>query len=149
MPQTDTWITIGTADVLASVNNSELTAAINTLVASGQASPLTILIPSVSERVRSYCRRRNTVGPAGTIPLELKDAAIDIIIYRCACRVNSAVVEKQKPYNDAMKMLKEVASGEMAISAPLTQTTDVTSAPSPQIQPRHSEGFGYKKERGI
>lgn len=145
---TDTWITITQDDVLASVNNSELTAAIATLIASGQASPLTILIPSVSERVRSYCRRRNTVGPAGTIPLELKDAAIDIIIYRCACRVNCAVVQKKPPYDESIKMLKDVASGEMGISAPLTATTDVTSAPSPRIQEKH-HNFGQRKERGI
>ena len=104
----DTWITIAQDDVLASINNSELTAALNTALAAGQDNPLDTLIPDVTAEVRGYVRRRNTLGQSGTLPQELKNAAIDIIIYRTANRLRKkAIAEDKKPDNDqALKNCK-------------------------------------------
>ena len=145
----DTWITIALADVQASINNSELTAALSTALAGGQAAPLTVLIPDVTLQVRGYCANRNTLGPDGTVPQELKNAAIDIIIYRAACRVNKAMTEKKPAFDAAMQMLKDVSSGAMKISVPIAPTVVVTSAPSPAMPPYVRRDFGYNEERGI
>ena len=146
----DTWITISQNDVLASINNSELTAAINTALASGQDNPLDTLLPDVTAEVRGYVRRRNTLGATGTLPQELKNAAIDIIIYRAANRLRKkAIAEDKKPDNDlALKKLEAVADGSIAISAPDNPTTEITSAPAPQIE-RIRREFGWEEERGI
>jgi len=149
--QTDTWITLAEADVLAYVNNAELTTVLTASLANGQAAPLSVILPDVTMEVRGYCRVRNTLGPAGTIPQELKTAAIDIVLYRVFKRIRKTAAAKEaKPdYDDAMKKMERVASGELKISVPLTPTTDVTSAPGPSFEcpPRH--GFGYEEERGI
>lgn len=146
----DTWITIAQDDVLASINNSELTAALNAAPATGQENPLDTLIPDVTAEVRGYVRRRNTLGPAGMLPQELKNAAIDIIIYRTANRLRKkAIAEDKKADNDqALRKLEAVAEGSLAVSAPDTPTTDVTSAPAPRVE-RVRREFGWEEERGI
>jgi len=146
----DTWITIAQTDVLASINNSELTAAISTALASGQENPLDTLLPDVTAEVRGYVRRRNTLGPTGTLPQELKNAAIDIIIYRAANRLRKkAIAEDKKADNDAaLRKLEAVADGRLAVSAPDNPTTDITSAPGPHVA-RERREFGWDEERGI
>ncbi|MGP8200215.1 MAG: phage protein Gp36 family protein [Limisphaerales bacterium] len=146
----DTWITIAPADVLASINNSELTAALNAAQASGQDNPLDTLIPDVTAEARGYVRRRNTLGQSGTLPQELKNAAIDIIIYRTANRLRKkAIAEDKKADNDeALRKLQAVADGRVAVSAPDNPTTEVTSAPGPRWEKARRE-FGWDEERGI
>lgn len=92
----DTWITITQDDILASINNPELTAALNTAPASGQDNILDTLISDVTAEVRGYVRRRNTLGQSGTLPQELKNAAIDIIIYRAANRLRKKAIAEEK-----------------------------------------------------
>jgi len=146
----DTWITIAQSDVLASINNSELTAAINTALASGQDNPLDTLIPDVTAEVRGFVRRRNTLGQTGTLPQELKNAAIDIIIYRAANRLRKTAIaaDKQADNDAALKKLEEVAEGRIAVSAPDNPTTEITSAPGPHVNWARHE-FGWNEERGI
>jgi phage gp36-like protein len=146
----DTWITISQDDVLASINNSELTAAINTVLASGQDNPLDTLLSDVTAEVRGYVRRRNTLGPIGTLPQELKNAAIDIIIYRAANRLRKkAIAEDKKADNDqALRKLEGVAEGAIAVSVPDSPTTEVTSAPAPLFEKTRRQ-FGWDEERGI
>jgi phage gp36-like protein len=146
----DTWITITQNDILASINNAELTAALNTAIAAGQENPLDTLIPDVTAEVRGYVRRRNTLGLAGTLPQELKNAAVDIIIYRAACRLRKKAIAEDKKADSDQALLKVagVADGTVAVSAPDSPTTEVTSAPAPQFdhEPRR---FGWNQERGI
>jgi phage gp36-like protein len=145
----DTWINLSQDDVLASINNAELTAAISTAIAQGQVSPLTVLMPDVIQEVRGYVRRRNTLGPDGAIPAELKNAAIDIIIYRCACRVNKAA-DAKKPMNDiALQKLAAVAKGDLRVSAPDCPTTESTQAEGPAMPTHVRREFGWDQERGI
>ena len=146
----DTWITLTQDDVLASINNSELTAALNTATASGQDNPLDTLLPDVTAEVRGYVRLRNTLGPAGTLPQELKNAAIDIIIYRAANRLRKkAIADDKKPDNDqALRKLEAVAEGGLAVSIPDNPTTEVTSAPAPHFEKARRQ-FGWDEERGI
>jgi hypothetical protein len=147
----DTWITIAKSDVQASINDTELETLLSTAIASGQPDPTTILIPDVTVEVRGYVRRRNTLGPTGTIPQELKDAAIDMICYRCAERIaGSEAAKNWKAANDsALARLDKVAAGELYVSAPDTPSTEITSAPGPSMPPFVPRRFGYDKERGI
>lgn len=147
----DSWITFTQDDVLASVNSPVLTAAINVALGANQQSPIAVLIPDVIMQVRGYCRRRNTLGPDNTIPNELKNAAIDIVIYRCANRIAPKVAEeKKKSYDDAIKTLEAVSEGSLLISIPDCPSAQVTSAPAPAFPDHaHKHGFGRNEERGI
>lgn len=146
----DTWITITQDDVLASINNAELTAALNTALAGGQENPLDTLMQDVTAEVRGYVRRRNTLGQTGALPQELKNAALDIIIYRAANRLGKkAIAGDKKADNDAALLkLQGVANGTVAVSAPDNPTTEVTSAPAPHFEKSRRE-FGWEEERGI
>jgi phage gp36-like protein len=147
----DTWIILAKSDVQASINDTELEALLNTAIAGGQPDPTTVLIPDVTAEVRGYVRRRNTLGPTGTIPQELKDAAIDIICYRCAQRIGGSEAAKNwKARNEeAVAKLVKVAEGAIYVSAPETPTTETTSAPGPALPPFVPRRFGYDEERGI
>jgi phage gp36-like protein len=146
----DTWITITQDDVLASINSPELTAALNTALAAGQGNPLDTLMADVTTEVRGYVRRRNTLGQPGTLPGELKNAAIDIIIYRAANRLRKKGIagDKKADNDQALKKLQAVADGSLAVSAPDNPTTEVTSAPGPHFERMRRE-FGREEERGI
>ena len=54
------------------------------------------MISDVTAEVRGYVRRRNTLGQSGTLPKELKNAAIDIIIYRAANRLRKKAIAEDK-----------------------------------------------------
>lgn len=153
MPQTDTWITIAEADVQNSINDSELEANLGIAQASGQtaAAIITAIIADVSAEIAGYCRAVGPIGPAGTIPQELKNAAIDIILYRVCGRVSGATAAnaRKKSHDDAMAVLAKVPTRLFFISSPVTLGTTSTAVTIPSIQPRPSEGFGYRKERGF
>lgn len=151
MAQTDTWITLVKADLQNAVNDSELEALLNTALANGQSDPTAAVLADVTGDVRGYVRRRNTLGPAGTIPSEVKLAAVDIAAYRIASRVSNSDTAKawKQAHDDGIKKLEGVAKGEIYVSAPLTPTTDVTSAPLPQTGEPRNHGFGYEQERGL
>ena len=148
MAQTDTWVVLTPADVQNALNQDEL--AVMQSAGGNAGAPLTGLIADATDEVRGYCRRRNTLGADGTIPRELKNPAIDLVIYRLMKRVSGAsgTEGRRKDHDSAIETLQRVATGEFLISAPLTPTTSVTSAPSPQIAEKHHR-FGYNKERGI
>lgn len=138
------------ADVQAYIDNSELSAALTIALASGQAAAIGVIIPDVTMEVRGYVRVRNTLGPAGTVPQELKTAAIDIMIYRIANRLrkNAIAKDKKTDYDASVEKLDKVAAGDFKVSAPVTATTDVTSAPGPSFEVPHHR-FGWDKERGV
>ena len=148
MAQTDTWIALTPADVQNALNQDEL--AVFQSAGGNAGAPLTGLIADVTDEVRGYCRRRNTLGLDGTLPRELKNPAIDIVLYRLMKRVSGAsgTEGRRKDHDSAIETLQKVATGEFLISAPLTASTSVTSAPSPHFAEKHHE-FGRKKERGI
>jgi hypothetical protein len=153
MAQTDTWITLAKADIQASVNDSEFEALLDTALSGGQSDPTTVLIPDVTNQVRGYIRAGsgNVLGPDGTIPSELKNAAVDLIVYRVARRISNSDTAKawKGPADDAREMLKDVANGLIKVSAPITITTTLTSAPAPAIGEPRRHGFGYDAERGV
>ena len=107
-------------------------------------------VESPSAEVRGHVRRRNTLGPTGTLPQELKNAAIDIIIYRAANRLRKkAIAEDKKADNDqALRKLEGAAEGSVAVSAPDNPTTEVTSAPAPHFE-KARRRFGWDEERGV
>jgi len=149
---TDTWITLAQSDVENYINDSEFQANLSTATTNTQtvAGIIASVLSDVTMEVRGYCRKRNTLGAVGTIPGELKNAAIDLVLYYITKRVSGATAAKARKddYDNAITKLKAVASGDILISAPLVASTEVTSAPSPNIEQKHHH-FGYNKERGI
>lgn len=111
------WITISETQVKASLNDDELRL-YREKIAEGDADPLSGIIADVVAEVRGYVLTRHPPGAAGTIPPGLRNAAVDIIIYRLAKRLQIKSEEQRKPANDdAVALLQRVAEGKVFVEA--------------------------------
>jgi phage gp36-like protein len=127
------WITITEAHVLTVVNSVELEAIRDAALAALQADPATESISQVTDLVRGYVGVKNTLGATG-IPQKLLPTALDIIAYRIPNRVGRQLpASKLLLYQDAIKLLESVALGKFDIEEPVTESTEVSSNPSPSI----------------
>jgi phage gp36-like protein len=128
------WITLAEADILASLNDAEVDA-YRTRRAAAQEDPLTPILTDVTAEVRGYIVTRYPLAATG-IPRSLKNAAVDLAIYRLAKRCHAASETARKPAaDDAVTQLQAVADGTHGIESdadPLTRETVV----GPQITPR-------------
>jgi len=116
------WITIVEADVKASLNEQELEA-YRSRIANGDSDPIPSIIPDVTAEVRGYVGTSWPLEASG-IPQSLKNAAVDIIIYRLCKRVHIAGAEQRKDAaDDAVELLKRVADGKHSIDADSGTTT--------------------------
>lgn len=85
--------------------------------------PLPEIIATVTDLVRGYVAgcASNPMGPAGTIPARLESAAASIVRYQLLTRlpVNAPAFmeQRRKEYEDAIALLKDVASGKFAVDA--------------------------------
>lgn len=104
------WITLLETDIKAALNSAELQA-YRSKLAADQDDPLPTLITDVVAEVRGYVSARHPIEAEG-IPHALKNAALDLIIYRLAKRCHTESEQQRKPANDdAVKLLERVAGG--------------------------------------
>lgn len=95
-----------------------------------------VLAATVAEvRGRIAANGRNQLGAAGTIPEELKAAALAIARWRILSRLPGVKSlqddARRAEYNDALALLAAVARGEFAIIQPETPLDADTGAPVP------------------
>ncbi len=110
------WITIAEADIKASLNEQELEA-YRARIANGDSDPVSSLISDVTAEVRGYVGTAWPLESSG-IPQSLKNAAIDIIIYRLCKRVHVEGAEQRKPpADDAVEHLRRVADGKHSVDS--------------------------------
>lgn len=62
------------------------------------------------------------VLPLPVVPLVLKRLAVDIMIYRLASTADVGTDEQRKRYDDALKVLRSFATGEISLGLPTNQT---------------------------
>ena len=137
------WVTLTEDDVLTSLNDREVET-YRARIADGQADPIAGILADVTSEVRGYVATRHSITAAG-IPPGLKNAAIDISIYRLAKRLHTASEQQRKSAaDDARDLLNKVANGDVAIE------DDAGSAvtPAPSICARDAE-FKRSQQDGI
>lgn len=140
------WITLTESDVITKLSGPELAAMKTAALQAAQADPLPEVIEQVVLEVRGRVAAcaANTLGPAGTIPDELKGAAINRIRYELATRLPVATLlsDTRRAANDqAIALLRDVAACDFAIVAPETPADDSEQpgAPTPRIcRPRRN-----------
>lgn len=111
-----TWVTLTESDVKVALNAAELETYRNQ-VANGDSDPLSTIIADVTAEVRGYVATRYPLEADG-LPHSLKNAALDLAVYRLAKRCQSTTQEQRKPAaDDAMSLLRDVAAGEVAIAS--------------------------------
>lgn len=113
-------------------------AALKAFLSSGQTNPIPGLITAVVGLVRGRvaANRNNTLGTGETVPATLLDPAYVIIRHRLLGRLpqrNLLTPSRQKDYDDAVRLLADVAAGDMAVEDPETPTTETTPGPGIEV----------------
>lgn len=135
------WISVTVADIATRLADPELDAARNALVASGDPLPDIVSAMVAEVRGRVAANRANRLGPAGTIPDELLNAALALIRGRLLSRLPVAALmteERRAEIKSAEQLLRDVAAGSFIVSVPAepAPVTDLPTPPRPRITPR-------------
>lgn len=132
------WITLTTDDLLAGLSGPEKSALQTAAKAVGQGDPLAEHVANVTNEVRGYVAAcaKNSLGPDGTLPSELKSDAVAIARWRAATRLNIASIlspAREKEYDNANTKMRDVAKCAFAIIAPATPAAAQASGTSVQV----------------
>lgn len=121
------WQTLTASDVKASLSGPELTAFSAAALASGQKDPLPGIISQTVEEVRGYiaANASHALEAGETIPKKLVRAAAVLCRYRLITRLplnsDALLEQRRREYEDALRLLEQVAAGRYAIEEPLVQ----------------------------
>jgi phage gp36-like protein len=105
-----------------------------------QADPVQEILTQVTDEIRGYIAVNafNRVGPADTLPTQLHSAALAIARYRLLGRLAAGKSAddlggefRQRDYDDAIRLLRDVAKGDYAVEQPATEGPEDISAGSP------------------
>ncbi|MHC1762918.1 MAG: phage protein Gp36 family protein [Verrucomicrobiia bacterium] len=121
------WLSISPDDVKTRLSGPELEALQGTGLADGQVDPLPDVISQVTDEIRGYIAAHglNTLGPAGTLPPQVRAAAIALIRWRLSGRLAIGQAagllqtdSRRQEYEDAITFLRDVATGKIAVESP-------------------------------
>jgi phage gp36-like protein len=117
------YTTIAITDLQDVLNKPELTALQTLQLSSGQDDPATTAISNAVALVRGYVtgNNGNQLEAGETVPSELKSATVAIAVYTLSKRLPLAekrADQLKTSYDEAIAMLKDVASGKFAIQQP-------------------------------
>lgn len=135
------WITLTEEDVQGRLAGAELTALKGAALASGKtaAEVLTQAIGDVTLQVRGYVGAcaRNTLGETGTIPDELRTAALalirDFLFTRLPGLQTLNDETRQKETERAVQQLRDAAACKLAIVPPETAAESQAAGPAVQL----------------
>lgn len=122
------WITLTAAHLKGKISDAEYGSVTAASLATGQTAAAIVEeeLESTTVMVRGYVSgfRGNVLGEAGTIPDEVKDAALCIMRHKVFTRVPGLKrlldEGRVREYEDAIKLLRDVAAGRFRIVGPTT-----------------------------
>jgi hypothetical protein len=123
------WTSISKQDVYDYLAADQVDALSSEALGEEQDDPLPTVIADVAQRIRAEVggNSANTLDPiAGTIPPELRGAALALIIEAAQARIPSLTMSSDqiRLANTARTLLQRVASGKVAVSAGIIVTDD-------------------------
>ena len=131
------WAALTATEIKTRLSGPELTALQTQALASGQSDPLPDVISQVVEEVRGYVAAGGSpLGTAGTLPPQVRAAAIAIVRWRLGGRLAAGgaagifqTESRKQEYTDAIAQLKDVAAGRCIVEAPTTTATETFAHP--------------------
>lgn len=150
------WIEL-TPDVVkasAGLTAPELVAASTLVLSPGVTDTLADVCGRVAREVRGYvagCRANQLAEGDTMIPDEVLSAALARVVYELALRIPGKALlneNRVKANDNAMRALRDAADCRLAIVQPATVTTEIISAPTPRITPRHHH-FDHHDQAGL
>jgi hypothetical protein len=130
------WLTITEAHLLVAISGEELEALREAALADGQADPVQPAIDAITQKVRAYVGNcaTNQLGAGNTIPHELLDSAIALIVVKIMTRPAGTMIDPKSARAEAaraaMEELRDAAKCGIAIEQPATVSDQVTSGGS-------------------
>ena len=146
------WIIVDPKEVQGKFAAAELQAIQTVQLSEGQEDPVPTELANVLDEVRGYCAVRNTLGPAGTIPSKLKDAALAITAYRIASRLPVASLltnARERAYTEGIALLTRVAQGLFRIEVTVVEDTENSGTPKPSFKGRTPRYQSRASQDGI
>lgn len=139
------WITLSESDLGERLAAAELTALQSAATGTHGNTVPDVMTSVVAEvRGRVAANKQNLLGAAGTIPEELRSAALAIARWRALSRlpgVRSLQDDaRRQEYTDALALLAAVARGEFAVEQPdEAAEIDTAGIPDPEVGDPRSE----------
>ena len=136
------WIELTEADLLTALSGPELEKLRAAALKSGQSDPVQPVLDQITSEVRGRVAAcdRNQLGDGNTIPSELKDAALALVVMRIMTRAAGTVIDPQGARKAAAeradKTLEAVAACRFAIVQPVTASTDEVGTTLPSVTAR-------------
>ncbi len=129
------WITLTADDVATRFAEPELDALRGAALAT--VDPTDAVLASAVEEVRGYVANcpRNALGEPGAIPARLKSAALSVACWNLLSRLpvaSLATPERRQQYEDAVKLLQQVAACKYSVDAPALAESPASSSPPPR-----------------
>jgi hypothetical protein len=121
------WITLTEDHVKARLSGVELAAWRKAALAPGQADPVQEVLAGVTSEVRGYVggNRNNVLDVGSTIPSELLDASMALVIARLSTRLPISMTAERKDSKDsAIALLRDVAAGRFFIGSASSPAAD-------------------------
>jgi phage gp36-like protein len=147
------WNIITTDDIKSRLAGAELNALQTAALADGQVDPTPEIIAQAIDEVRGYVAAGgNTLGLDGTVPSKLKLTTLNIIRYRLCSRlpVASLLTESRiKEYDDAVRLLEQVAAKKFAVEEPTVAATEQAGASSPRFNNSKVLVYSPENQEGI
>jgi Ni,Fe-hydrogenase III component G len=134
------WRAITEADVLRKISGDELEAVRAAALANAQADPLAGTITDITKMVRGYvaaCSNNSLDATLTTIPEELMDAAIALLVPKLMARVAGLSIDKEDVRKtdsaNALQLMRDVAACRFAIVQPEDVSDEEVASPSPRF----------------
>ncbi len=133
------WRALALSDIQTGLSAQELTGCQTYALQAGQTDPVPFVIAATMDEVRGYIAGSTLVvlGAEGTIPDKLIDCAIRIAVWQLVKRFPTkllATEARRTDYQDAIRLLKDVAADKFRVEIPVETTTEVTAGvPRPQF----------------
>lgn len=145
------WTTLTESQLEDILAEAEISA-LKDFLSETQESPVPGILLNVTGLVRGKvaANKDNTLGAGDTVPATLVDAALTIARHRLLNRlpIASLLTEgRRREYDDAMRILSDVASGGMAVEQPETPADEATPSPTPRWKARRRK-FKHWQEDG-
>lgn len=126
------WRALALSDIQTGLSAQEMTSCQTFALQAGQTDPTPYVIAATMDEVRGYIAASSLVvlGSEGTIPDKLIDAAIRIAVWQLVKRFPTkllATEARRSDYQDAIRLLKDVATDKFRVEVPTTITTEITA----------------------
>ncbi|MES2597185.1 MAG: phage protein Gp36 family protein [Verrucomicrobiota bacterium] len=134
------WFTPSEDTIKTRISGPELNALKSAARAQGLNTDtiITAALSRIVQMIRGYVGSKHTLGAEGTIPDELESAlgALWLVEFITRIPASGKLLDeaRRKAAEDAMTLLKDVASGRFAIVPPTSPAPEAAQAGGPKIQ---------------